>query len=220
MHTIKEVIEYWNTNHYTQAICVYSLKEIFRLQYKLEYNEWHNLEIVLDGIIDETTINDTVVINAINTIENIITDKNELKEIACILSGDYLQPNEKELVELLKYYHWSIPRMKNIFIGWYYRLVNLPNYYEYAITYFKKSKILSISYALGILATGMTIPYLFIIILMFMTRQYFTEINSIILVGLLLVSLLGTITVASVLLHKFDFVSLLKRTIGFKEYKL
>ena len=220
MHSIKEVIEYWTTNYYTQTICVYSLGEIIRLQYGLEYEDWHTIETVFDSIIDNTSVNENMVIKVTRILEKIIPDKKELAHIACILAGEYLTSDEKDLIALLEYYNWNISQTKNIFIDWYFKIIGKSDYYSKAVAGFKKCKLLNSCRAIGMIGTGLTIPYLFFIVLMFMSRTYLTQLNSIILTIILFVLLLGTTLAAVLLVSNFKVSTLLRMNMGFKEYKL
>lgn len=220
MHTIKEVINYWMTNHYTQTICIYSLGEIIRLQYGLDFEEWHTVETVFDSVIDETSVGENMVIKTTHILEKIIPDKDELAQIACILAGEYLTSDEKDLITLLEYYNWNVSQTKNIFIDWYFKIIGKSDYYSKAVAGFKKCKLLNSCRAIGMIGTGLTIPYLFFIVLMFMSRTYLTQLNSIVLTIILFVLLLGTTLAAVLLVSNFKISTLLRMNMGFKEYEL
>lgn len=220
LKTIKDVINYWNVNHYTQEICINALTDILKNNYTVEHNAWCNLEMVLESIIENIKLGENRVIDAINVLEMLITDKEELAGIACILSGEYLTECHSDLVEILEYYEWNVPSVKNIFMDWYFKLKGITNYYEQALTSFRKYKLENTARALGAVLSGITLPYLFIAVLYLMNRSLLTSVNRIILTVILFVILFATAFATVIFSNKLKLTTLLRMSMGFKEYNL
>lgn len=219
LKTIKDIIQFWEHNHYTQSVCVGALLEYFKHNTDLEYSRWSTLESVLNSVIDSQPIGEDLVIESIAIIEELITDKNELIGISCILSGEYLTIREETLINILQYYNWKITCPKNIFINWFYRLNGITDYYDKAVINFKHTKYNALARLLGVVVACMFIPYLFIALICFMQRDFLGSINAVILTCLFLGVFMASILAVAVLTYKLNIMVLLRATLGFKQYE-
>lgn len=218
--TIGNIIDFWNNNHYTQEICVTALSDIIEQQGTLSSQELSAVRSVFESIINNTTLGENIVIDAIKVLEKVITDKEELAGIACILSGEYLTRDYTDVIKVFEYYDWSIPTMKNIFMCWYFKLMEMKDYYKRIIGYYTKYKLENSGRIVGAILSALTVPYLFITVICFMDKSMLNSLGSILVALVFFIILFAVMLLTIVFSNRILWSGLFQLTIGFKEYKL
>lgn len=218
--TIGDIINFWNSNHYTQEICVTALSDIMEQQSTLSSQELSVVRSVFESIINNTTLGENIVIDTIKILEKVITDKKELAGIACILSGEYLTRDYTDIIKVFEYYDWSIPTMKNIFMCWYFNIMEMNDYYKRIIGYYTKYKLENSGRIVGAILSALTVPYLFITVICFMDKSMLNSLDSVLVALIFFIILFAVMLMTIVFSNKILWSGLFRMTLGFKEYKL
>lgn len=217
LNTLNDIVFYWNKNHYTQAICINSLDNLFRDM--LDNDKYIELKKVLEGVKQGVRLGESEVITAISIIEEAVTDDEKLTDIACILAGEYLSTDIDVLIKILEYYDWKLPVVKNMFVAWYYKLKGIFDYREQACIVFNRHKAINIIRAVGAFASGLTLPYLFITVLSFMNNNVLTSPNEFLALIVFFVMMFITAFATVVLGRQIKWSLLIRPYLKFKEYK-
>lgn len=220
MKTIKDIIAFWNNNHYTQEICITALSNILEHCDTLSSQEWSMVRSVFGGIINNTMLGENTVIDTIKILEKVITNEEELASVACILAGEYLTRDYNDIIKVFEYYDWDIPAVKNIFMCWYFKLMGMEDYYKRIVGYYAKYKLENSGRIVGAMLSALTVPYLFITVIYFMSRTILISLEGVILSLIFFIALFITMFMTTVFSNRIKWSGLFRVVIGFKEYDL
>lgn len=154
----------------------------------------------------------------IDYLDNTIQDVTCLREIACILSGEYLDSNTYILSKILEYWNWDIKESTNIFISWYYTLCGNTTYYKEMKHRYHTCKLYAFIKMLLVTVICYMVPILFYMMFYYFNPDVLININSVLISFIHYLLLILSIIVIIILSNKGDYYLVFKLSIGFKKY--
>lgn len=220
---INEIILFWNNNYYSQTVCVTNLLaliESMAVSSDIKYLQQDAIK-VLNAIVNKIDIRNKVKLyNTIKFFESFIDDTDLLLNIACILSGEYLSEDLDNLVSIVEFWKWDVPVAKNIFISWYYDLINNVKYHRYVISEYKYRHNITIIQFLMIIITGFILILSVESLLYFLSYTYLTNIPGLIIIVIQVIILMLLLMIIYLILNHFKLYELIKIKPKFYKYKI